>query len=89
MYGGESGPDLDSAAMELGLSAEEFVRRHTQGDYGGDDWFRAWFPLFAGTRSRAGYRDWQRRAPRFPPAVSESAVRKPASTRARVPAVGA
>ena len=33
MYGGESGPDLDSAATELGISAEEFVRRHAHGDY--------------------------------------------------------
>lgn len=33
LYGGESGPDLDSAAAELGLSAEELRQRHATGAY--------------------------------------------------------
>lgn len=32
-YGGECGPDLDALATELGLPAEEIVRRHTAVDY--------------------------------------------------------
>lgn len=33
VYGGESGPDLESAAAELGLSPQELVERHSAGDY--------------------------------------------------------
>lgn len=32
-YGGEHGPDLDSAAAELGMAADELIRRHSSGDY--------------------------------------------------------
>jgi len=32
-YGGDYGPDLDSAAAELGLSAHELIARHSGGDY--------------------------------------------------------
>lgn len=32
-YGGEYGPDLASAAAELGMSIDEFVRRHSAGEY--------------------------------------------------------
>lgn len=32
-YGGGYGPDLDSAAAELGLSAHELIARHSGGDY--------------------------------------------------------
>lgn len=33
VYGGESGPDLASACSELGISADELVRRHSGGEY--------------------------------------------------------
>ncbi|MDI9240330.1 5-oxoprolinase subunit PxpB [Lysobacter sp. LF1] len=33
VYGGESGPDLESAAAELGLSSQQLVERHSAGDY--------------------------------------------------------
>jgi antagonist of KipI len=33
VYGGEHGPDLDAAALELGMSAEALVERHAAGDY--------------------------------------------------------
>lgn len=32
-YGGDYGPDLGSAAAELGLSAHELIARHSGGDY--------------------------------------------------------
>lgn len=32
-YGGESGPDLDAVARDLGLSAEEVARRHAAADF--------------------------------------------------------
>lgn len=32
-YGGDYGPDLDSAAAELGLSAHELIARHSGGEY--------------------------------------------------------
>lgn len=32
-YGGDAGPDLDDVAAHCGLSPEEVVRRHTQGEY--------------------------------------------------------
>lgn len=32
-YGGESGPDLESAAIELGLQPEALAARHAAGDY--------------------------------------------------------
>ncbi|NKF23325.1 5-oxoprolinase subunit PxpB [Solimonas marina] len=32
-YGGEHGPDLESAATELGLTAADLARRHADGDY--------------------------------------------------------
>jgi KipI family sensor histidine kinase inhibitor len=33
LYGGEHGPDLDSAAAELGLPPHELVARHAAGEY--------------------------------------------------------
>ncbi|QNP42220.1 5-oxoprolinase subunit PxpB [Lysobacter terrestris] len=33
VYGGEAGPDLDSAAAELGITAQELVQRHAAGEY--------------------------------------------------------
>lgn len=33
VYGGECGPDLDAAARELGIGAEDLVARHAAGDY--------------------------------------------------------
>lgn len=33
VYGGESGPDLESAAAELGLSPQQLIQRHCAGDY--------------------------------------------------------
>lgn len=33
VYGGESGPDLESLCDELGITAEEFVALHTGGEY--------------------------------------------------------
>ncbi|MFC4728213.1 5-oxoprolinase subunit PxpB [Coralloluteibacterium thermophilus] len=32
-YGGDAGPDLDALAAELGMPAEEIVRRHAGADY--------------------------------------------------------
>ncbi|QQP97693.1 5-oxoprolinase subunit PxpB [Lysobacter enzymogenes] len=32
-YGGEFGPDLDDAASQLGLAAEQLVERHSGGEY--------------------------------------------------------
>lgn len=32
-YGGDFGPDLESAAAELGLGADALARRHAEGDY--------------------------------------------------------
>jgi KipI family sensor histidine kinase inhibitor len=33
VYGGESGPDLDSAAAELGITARQLAQRHAAGEY--------------------------------------------------------
>ena len=33
IYGGDAGPDLESAAAELGLTAEEVAKRHASGEY--------------------------------------------------------
>jgi len=33
VYGGEAGPDLDSAAAELGLTALQLAQRHAAGEY--------------------------------------------------------
>lgn len=33
VYGGEAGPDLESAAAELGLTAAELAERHAAGEY--------------------------------------------------------
>jgi len=33
LYGGDHGPDLASSAIELGLTPDELVQRHTAGDY--------------------------------------------------------
>lgn len=48
-YGGEFGPDLERVARQSGLSAEEVVRRHAQGDYGvAMVGFAPGFPFLAG-----------------------------------------
>ena len=33
VYGGDCGPDLDSAAAELGMTAEQLLQRHANGEY--------------------------------------------------------
>lgn len=33
VYGGDAGPDLDSAAAELGIAPSQLVQRHAAGDY--------------------------------------------------------
>src|SRR5690606_17730969 len=33
LYGGAAGPDLDTAAAELGMEPDELVRRHASGQY--------------------------------------------------------
>ena len=33
LYGGEHGPDLESSAVQLGLTPSELIQRHTTGEY--------------------------------------------------------